>query len=385
MDCARVKNLLSGYIDQALDKKSKELVESHLLTCKACSEYLEEIKKALSEVKNFRRVLAPENFLEKVHQRIKEKSEFDKIVSKFFVTPKLKISIEAAGVLASVILVVAVFRFMHPEGKPTYYPQINEEMISMESKQTVYPNPKKLLELNKPIVASNYLNKAGLLPGKNYDSKILTVTPDKIQKSDNIKSINRGPVETGFYLGEKQSIDVVRDSWALDNTRGIKQSVQVATLGLSSGTAREIESDFIHSHAATESFSKGLPLLNQNNPGLSIRQDDKSLASASSQKSFESSASQKPEVLLSINSSKVSLSDCVEQIRLIVESHAGLIQSIEIDGSGVKNVVSIKIPSITYPRFIKELNQLGIVQISIPLVKLEEKYLSLRIEIAVRQ
>ncbi len=314
MECRDVKGLLSDYIDQVLDKQTEDLARGHLMSCKACSLELENMKAGISKIRALNQIKAPEDFLQKVKTRIQEKSEFERIVSKIFSTPKIRIPVEAVGVFVTVVLVVAVFRFINPEGKPAYYPQVNEQIISQPVKPVEYPAPRDLFKVKKPV-------------------PVVTTTEN-------------------FNIQARRS-DVLKNAPAQG-------------LGIEKIATVEQDKKLLQKGGTWGSYSDG-----------SIARTVEPVK--------ESLADKKPEVLLTIDSAKVSLSESVAKIRAIIETLSGAVESVEIDGSGVKNIISVKIPTITYARFIRELSRIGTAQVGVFSVKLQEKYLFLKVEIAVSQ
>jgi len=359
MECRDIKGLLSEYIDQVLDKKTYDLVQGHLLSCKKCSQDLDLLKTAANEIKSLKEIKAPDDFLINVHQRIERRSEFEKIVNKFLASPKIRIPAEALGALVTVIFVIAVFRFMHPDGRPTYYPRIHEEMITQPASPIKYPEPKDLFKPKKSmpvLVDKQQAVYSGVVASEQ--KKIASVNGVTLGTSQGSRELKAAKGK--YYLGQSKGASKLNE---IAKYESINRSV---VTGLDSQPAL----------SDTESLSVGRK---------DLRAYDESLVDRGAIVKKEPVSDKKPEVLLTINSSKLTLSECVSKIRTIVESRSGTIQSVEIDGSGVKNIVSIKIPTMTYARFIKELSQMGTVQVGIFSVKIQEKYLFLKVEIAVSQ
>jgi hypothetical protein len=122
MGCAEIKDLLSEYIEGTLDGQKRALVEGHLSACGACSEELASLKRLEVELAALKRVKAPEDFLERVHERIERRFEFERIMRMLFVPAKIKIPMELAGVLATAVLAVWLFRFLQPAEEPALQP-----------------------------------------------------------------------------------------------------------------------------------------------------------------------------------------------------------------------------------------------------------------------
>jgi predicted anti-sigma-YlaC factor YlaD len=50
MECAKIKDLLSEYIDGTLDAQPKALIDEHLLACPKCNEELASLKTLIREL-----------------------------------------------------------------------------------------------------------------------------------------------------------------------------------------------------------------------------------------------------------------------------------------------------------------------------------------------
>ena len=85
MDCARIKEMLSEYMDGTLDESSRPRVEDHLSTCKACKEEYEALKAMVHELSSLEPVEAPEDFLRQVHERIGRESGLQRFIKALFI------------------------------------------------------------------------------------------------------------------------------------------------------------------------------------------------------------------------------------------------------------------------------------------------------------
>ncbi len=120
MKCNQAKEFLSAYIDKMLDLVARKKLELHRNSCHGCTEELLTLKKYISEVGSLRPVKAPDDFLGKVNDRIKLRFEFEKITRALFIPVKIKLPLEAAGVVLTIVLVVITYRIIEPG--INYYP-----------------------------------------------------------------------------------------------------------------------------------------------------------------------------------------------------------------------------------------------------------------------
>ena len=109
MECTRVRELISEYIDETLDAEVRAAVEEHVSACMGCKEELTKVSALVDELGSLGPVKAPGDLLEKIHERMDLGYGFHRIVRKLFVPFRIKIPLEFAGAVVVAILVVAVF------------------------------------------------------------------------------------------------------------------------------------------------------------------------------------------------------------------------------------------------------------------------------------
>jgi hypothetical protein len=110
MKCREAKKHLGSYVDGTLDKSFENPLKEHLKTCKGCSIEVLELKKYFKAVGSLNEISAPDNFLEKVHERLESEGGFRKAIRALFTPVGIKIPLEAAGVVAVAFAVVFLTR-----------------------------------------------------------------------------------------------------------------------------------------------------------------------------------------------------------------------------------------------------------------------------------
>jgi hypothetical protein len=108
MKCAEVINLLSNYLENDIDVKTKQLLSEHLIVCASCTKELEELKEIITCLKKTPEVQPPPYFLQAVHARLEKESAFSRILRKLFVPFYIKVPLEAIAVTATVIILVVL-------------------------------------------------------------------------------------------------------------------------------------------------------------------------------------------------------------------------------------------------------------------------------------
>lgn len=118
MNCSRIKELLSEYLDGQLDKEQEALVKDHLLLCGDCRDEFESMKAVVREMGSLNTVKAPDDFLESLHGRIKKDSWFQKIKSFLFTPDKFRIPVELATLATAVVIAFFIFHIVPPVISP---------------------------------------------------------------------------------------------------------------------------------------------------------------------------------------------------------------------------------------------------------------------------
>jgi hypothetical protein len=106
MNCNRVKNLLDAYIDNELEPEVRKAVKEHLSRCEECSEEFSSMKRYTEVMALLERKRAPDDFLKGVHQHLDQSSPLKQVIEKLFIPMRVKIPLEAAGVIASAVIII---------------------------------------------------------------------------------------------------------------------------------------------------------------------------------------------------------------------------------------------------------------------------------------
>ena len=115
MDCAAILERLSEYIDGTLDVQTRKAVEKHISVCENCKQEFASLRAVVEELGALEPVKPPEDFLEKIHERVETRSGFNKIFRKLFVPFHIKIPLELAAAATVTIFVVLVLNIQQPE------------------------------------------------------------------------------------------------------------------------------------------------------------------------------------------------------------------------------------------------------------------------------
>ena len=115
MDCTRIRELLSEYIDDVLDPDMRARVEKHLDDCRACTEELIALQALVHDLGSLERIRAPEDFLDRLHERLEPRFTSRRLIHLLFVPMRVKLPLEFATAAALLILVFASLQGPGPQ------------------------------------------------------------------------------------------------------------------------------------------------------------------------------------------------------------------------------------------------------------------------------
>lgn len=139
MNCNRVKDLLDAYIDNDLEPALREGVTEHLSRCEGCREELTSMKRYTEVMVSLERKKAPEDFLESLHQRLDQASFMQRVIEKLFLPIRIKIPLEAAGVIASTVIIILILNPFEPVKDTEHL----ADQVKREERLAVRESPEK--------------------------------------------------------------------------------------------------------------------------------------------------------------------------------------------------------------------------------------------------
>lgn len=141
MKCDDIKNLLSEYIDGALNENDKAAVSLHLDLCRDCREELNLIKNAISTLKTIQPVELPQDFVIQVRKKIEARRGLKEAIRFLFFPWHIKIPVEA---LATVIIAGLLYSVYHESMPTTSTMPIREEGL-VTQKKVAMPTEKNVI------------------------------------------------------------------------------------------------------------------------------------------------------------------------------------------------------------------------------------------------
>ncbi len=135
MRCEEIKNLLSDYLENDIDLKTKKLMDEHLAICANCAKELQVLKEIVSGLKEIPEVEPPPYFLEAIRARMQEPSALAKFLRRLFVPFYIKVPIQALTFIATVIIIM----FLVQKGEIARYGQPEMPLSPQPATQETYP------------------------------------------------------------------------------------------------------------------------------------------------------------------------------------------------------------------------------------------------------
>lgn len=152
MECNKIQEKLSEYIDGILTPDEKVFVEEHLKSCQRCRESLADLRKTIEHVKNLEEIEPPAWLTQKVMTRVRAEAESKKgILHKLFYPLHIKVPIGAVATIA--ITTIYIFRAIQPEMRLAKTP--SEEIISQIPSVPAKP-AEQLMPAKEPEAISKY-------------------------------------------------------------------------------------------------------------------------------------------------------------------------------------------------------------------------------------
>ncbi len=170
MECLKIKEKISAYIENQLTLEETKLIEGHLGSCKGCSIFLEDLKKTVKYAQSLGEVEPPPWLTQKVMAKVREETEKKKsILHKLFYPLHIKVPIEVFATIAVAVTALYMFRTIEPQMKVVHAPSEKmaveeheersrelkkDESISFKDDISVMPAPSKRKSTDKAFDAA---------------------------------------------------------------------------------------------------------------------------------------------------------------------------------------------------------------------------------------
>lgn len=302
MDCTRIQELLSEYIDGTLDPNAERAVKTHISTCNDCKKMLASLRTVIDELGALDPVKPPADFLEKIHERMEPRFGFDWIAKKLFVPFRIKIPLELAAAATITALVVFVLNIQQTEFRQKQMPKTSTPL-------------RVAGKLKEDRIKSEFKKQA------RYSAPVLEETAEKTREKE---------------LGIKPPSPVL--ATAKKNASDIKGKPVELVLALRKDISRGFYAPDLAMESMQQSESDKKTVKNENAAGTSL---GKSLVAGKKPPSFDPIAE---------------IKDRIQKYNgkiLIEKNH---------DQTGRPRSITVEIPAENYSIFLKELDRLAVFQ-----------------------
>ncbi|MBI5640553.1 MAG: zf-HC2 domain-containing protein [Nitrospirae bacterium] len=140
MKCDRYRDELHKYLDDSLSSEKRSLIEEHLVSCRECRVFMEELQATVDSLKEIEEVEPPQWLIQKVMVRVREEaapkeSLFSSLMRRFpFGVPAAAVATVVVAV-ASVILI----KSMQPGVRDVMPPAVAQRQTSLPKSGTDVP------------------------------------------------------------------------------------------------------------------------------------------------------------------------------------------------------------------------------------------------------
>ena len=141
MECVRVRELLSEYIDGVLDTRARAGGEKHMAVCEGCKEDLTSMGALVEELGGLKPVKAPPDFLEEIHGRLRPRFQFGRMARKLFVPFRIKIPLELAAAATMAVLVFSVLSLQKGDREKEVAERFSDGPVASVLREEARPTP----------------------------------------------------------------------------------------------------------------------------------------------------------------------------------------------------------------------------------------------------
>lgn len=115
MECSRIREYLSDYLDDGLDAETRQIVDGHVRECPNCRGDLAALQATIRELRDLPRVAAPPDFLERIHERLDAHSPLKRLSRALFYPFRIKVPLQLAGAAAMAVLIFSLVGIQRTE------------------------------------------------------------------------------------------------------------------------------------------------------------------------------------------------------------------------------------------------------------------------------
>ena len=363
MNCAGIKELLSEYVDGVLDAQTRAGIKEHIATCVSCQKEIKELKVLVEDLGSLKHAKAPDDFLDRLHERIEPRFGFTKIINALFVPMRVKIPVQLVTATATAVLVFSLIHVQQPEKQFPAQPLGDTRMIS-EAEEA---KPQRMSEPAKPLPEKK------IYAPKPASQKAIAYKKSKALKAKDI-TLKEVKTEKVIELALVLKTDIYRKP-ALKTTP-IKAAPPAEISDLHDEEEKTYTRSSLRSRVAGKAATKGEMVEDM---VKKAKKDKKAKTPSPAQPSALKEKAGKP---------KLPVDHITEKLKKIVKDLKGEIEAIQYDNkTGHPIFLSAAIPLDKYTVFYEKLKEMGDFQGPSPTLyekkdKREKKMIKIRLVIS---
>jgi hypothetical protein len=364
--CSQVTELLSEYMDEALDPTTRTRVEEHLADCPACAAELVSLRTYLEAIGALPRVQAPVDFLASVHERLEQPGLLKRLLTWIFFPLKVKLPFEAAGLIAASLLVVLLYRGTGPEKaqlahvSPAPSLQAPTAPTALGPAAPASPAP-------VPSAASRPSSEESMEVPRPHAAPLLAVEELKKDEAPPILPVHPSPPAQALSVEEPRKDKAPRVSPQEAAKPPVQETLSAKPQARFSGPSPKPVELLLRLNppadlqAASETVLREQPPAGASPPIAAPQAQDQALSRKAAPDRMrtagkaEQTAPESPATILS-------------RIKKLLEEARGSVLSVDYEqDSQMPRMVTAQLPARSYPTFLNELRRLG--QLEEPAVK----------------
>jgi hypothetical protein len=186
MECERIQDLLSDFLDGSLPESGRAGVSAHLRECRSCAEAAEGLGNTLRLLRNLPPEKAPPELLDRIRRETAGSAPAKPLWKKLFLPAHVKIPIEAAAAVLLFLLVYSVQKKEMPATGPPP-PAARMEAAPPAMEKSAAPHPQSALPAVPAQRASTSAERIGPGPltaeeksGKDASQRLFAAPPSRL-------------------------------------------------------------------------------------------------------------------------------------------------------------------------------------------------------------
>ncbi len=344
MECAKIKERLSDYIEGFLSAEEKKLFDEHLRSCGECNGILSELRKTIDHLHGMEEVEPPPWMTKKVMASVREEAEKKKSLwQSLFYPIHIKLPLEAVGVVLVAVTALYVFQSVDPVLKGGHMDDLAE--IPVE-RYRVSPGDKEEPLLNEPRSVPSTQEPEVTTPQERQEIKELEVK-EGIKSEAEVEAERGIGISGGAVAPEPSKKEDLRAKAKKRSIygEGVTDSLSAPEESVVSQDIRAAE------EPAFESDKEGI--LSYNVPVTEEESESKALPSALRKRATVAGKIEDESLSILVDDVEKASSD----IGKLIKELGG--QVISMESAGIRNVITLRLSRDRMEKFYNALNELG--------------------------